>query len=389
MSAVRTKIPIARPVLGDREVEAARRAILSGWITQGPEVAAFEQEFAAVVGARHACAVSSCTTALHMALLACGIGAGDEVVTVSHSFIATANAIRYCGATPVFVDVDLDTFNMDASLLGAAIGPRTKAILAVHQLGMPCDIDAIVKVARSHRLPVIEDAACAIGSQVRVNGSWEPIGRPHGDIACFSFHPRKVLSTGDGGMLTTQSAEFDQRFRLLRHHGMSVPDTVRHQSTAVTFEAYPVVGFNYRLTDIQAAIGREQVKRLPALVARRRELADRYQAGFRGCPAVKTPAEPEWARSNWQSYAIRVAPGRQRAVMQALLDEGISTRRGVMNAHREAAYPEGTWRVAPGQRLERSEEAQDTAIMLPLFHDLEVVDQDRVIDAIIRASSRA
>jgi dTDP-4-amino-4,6-dideoxygalactose transaminase len=389
MSAVRTMIPIARPVLGEREVEAARRAILSGWVTQGPEVAAFEQEFAAVVGARHACAVSSCTTALHLALVACGIGAGDEVVTVSHSFIATANAIRYCGATPVFVDVDLDTFNMDVSQLAAAIGPRTKAILAVHQLGMPCDLETITRVARDRHLPLIEDAACAIGSQVRMNGSWEPIGRPHGDIACFSFHPRKLLSTGDGGMLTTHSTEFDQRFRLLRQHGMSVPDTVRHQSTDVTFETYPVVGFNYRLTDIQAAIGREQVKRLPSLVARRRELADRYQAGFRGHPAVKTPAEPEWARSNWQSYAIRVARGRQRAVMQALLDEGISTRRGVMNAHREAAYPEGTWRVAPGQRLERSEEAQDTAIMLPLFHDLDNVDQDRVIEAVTRASTGA
>src|SRR5688572_18153590 len=240
-----TRIPIARPVMGEPEAEAARRAILSGWITQGPEVAAFEQEFAAVVGAPHACAVSSCTTALHMALVACGIGAGDEVVTVSHSFIATANAIRYCGATPVFVDVDLDTFNMDASQLAGAIGPRTKAILAVHQLGMPCDLEAITRVARSHQLPVIEDAACAIGSQIRRNGSWEPIGRPYGDIACFSFHPRKVLSTGDGGMLTTQNPEFDQRFRLLRHHGMSVPDTVRHQSADVTFEAYPVVGFNY------------------------------------------------------------------------------------------------------------------------------------------------
>ena len=389
MSAVHTMIPISRPVLGEREAEAARRAILSGWVTQGPEVAAFEQEFASVVGARHACAVSSCTTALHMALVACGIGPGDEVVTVSHSFIATANAIRYCGATPVFVDIDLDTFNMDVSQLAAAIGPRTKAILAVHQLGMPCDVDAIIGVARAHHLPVIEDAACAIGSQIRLNGSWEPIGRPHGDIACFSFHPRKLLSTGDGGMLTTQSPEFDQRFRLLRQHGMSVSDTVRHQSTEVTFETYPVVGFNYRLTDIQAAIGREQLKRLPSLVARRRELADRYQAALRGRPAVKTPAEPEWARSNWQSYAVRVAPGHQRAVMQALLDEGISTRRGVMNAHREAAYPEGTWRVAPGQRLERSEQAQDTAVMLPLFHDLREVDQDRVIDAVIRAATRA
>ena len=383
------RIPIARPVMGEPEAEAARRAILSGWITQGPEVAAFEQEFAAVVGAPHACAVSSCTTALHLALVACGVGAGDEVVTVSHSFIATANAIRYCGATPVFVDISLDTFNMDASQLAAAIGPRTKAILAVHQLGMPCDIDAINRVARGRQLPVIEDAACAIGSQIRWNGSWESIGRPHGDIACFSFHPRKLLSTGDGGMLTTQSAEFDQRFRLLRHHGMSVADTIRHQSADVTFEEYPVVGFNYRLTDIQAAIGREQVKRLPSLVARRRELAERYQTAFLASLTITAPVEPEWARTNWQSYAIRVAPGRQRAVMQALLDEGISTRRGVMNAHREAAYPPGTWRVAPAHHLERSEEAQDTAIMLPLFHDLHETDQDRVIGAVRAASGRA
>ena len=388
MSTVRTMIPITKPVLGEREAEAARRAILSGWVTQGPEVAAFEREFAAVVGAPQACAVSSCTTALHMALVACGVAAGDEVVTVSHSFIATANAIRYCGATPVFVDVDLDTFNMDASQLEAAIGPRTKAILAVHQLGMPCDLEAAMQVARLHHLPVIEDAACAIGSEIRWNGTWERIGRPHGHIACFSFHPRKLLSTGDGGMLTTTDPDLDRRFRLLRHHGMSVPDTVRHQSSEVTFEEYPIVGFNYRLTDIQAAIGREQLERLPSLVARRRQLAERYQSAFRARPAITVPVEPAWARSNWQSYAIRVPRGRQRGVMQALLDEGIATRRGVMNAHREAAYPEGTWRVAPGQRLDRSEEAQDTAIMLPLFHDLQDVDQGRVIDAVIRASAR-
>jgi len=383
------RIPIARPVLGEPEAEAARRAILSGWVTQGPEVAAFEQEFAAVVGAPHACAVSSCTTALHMALVACGVEAGDEVVTVSHSFIATANAVRYCGATPVFVDVELDTFNMDVSQLEPAIGPQTKAILAVHQLGMPCNLGAITDIARRHGLPVIEDAACAIGSQIRWNGTWEPIGRPHGDIACFSFHPRKLLSTGDGGMLTTKSADLDRRFRLLRQHGMSVPDTVRHQSSEVTFEEYPIVGFNYRLTDIQAAIGREQVRRLPSLVARRRELAERYQSAFRACPAIEAPVEPEWARTNWQSYAIRVARGRQRAVMQALLDEGISTRRGVMNAHREAAYPPGTWRVAPAHHLERSEEAQETAIMLPLFHDLHEADQDRVIDAVRAASGHS
>jgi dTDP-4-amino-4,6-dideoxygalactose transaminase len=378
-------IPVARPVLGEREAEAARRAILSGWVTQGPEVAAFEREFAAAVGAPHACAVSSCTTALHLALVACGVGPGDEVVTVSHSFIATANAIRYCGATPVFVDVELDTFNMDASKLEAAFGPRTRAILAVHQLGMPCDLQAITTIARQHDVPVIEDAACAVGSQIQWDGAWEAIGRPHGDVACFSFHPRKLLSTGDGGMLTTRRAELDQRFRLLRQHGMSVPDTVRHGASQVTFEEYPVVGFNYRMTDIQAAIGREQITRLPSLVKRRRELAARYTDAFRPCRDVKAPAEPRWARSNWQSYAVRVPRGRQRPLMQALLDEGISTRRGVMNAHREAAYPPGSWRVAAGELLERSEEAQDSAIVLPLFHDLDEADQDRVIDAVIRA----
>jgi perosamine synthetase len=380
-----TRIPLARPVLGEPEAEAARRAILSGWVTQGPEVAAFEREFAAVVGASHACAVSSCTAALHVALVACGVRPGDEVITVSHSFIATANAIRYCGAIPVFVDVDLDTFNMDASLLEAAIRAQTKAILAVHQLGMPCDLEAIISIARRHALPVVEDAACAVGSEVQWDGAWQPIGRPHGDVACFSFHPRKLLSTGDGGMLTTADAGLDSQFRLLRQHGMSVPDTVRHEASQVTFEQYAAVGFNYRMTDIQAAIGREQIKRLPGLVARRRELADRYRSAFRGCPGIQVPHEPEWARSNWQSYAIRVAPGRQRAVMQALLDEGISTRRGVMNAHRESAYPAGTWR--PASPLVRSEEAQDTAIVLPLFHDLQAAEQDRVIDATINAVS--
>jgi perosamine synthetase len=387
MTKTAAMIPVARPVLDEREVAAARRAILSGWVSQGPEVAAFEREFAAVVGAPHACAVSSCTTALHLALLACGVGPGDEVVTVSHSFIATANAIRYCHATPVFVDIELETFNMDPSLLATAITPRTKAVLAVHQLGMPCDLQSILDVARRHGVPVIEDAACAIGSELRWDGAWEPIGRPRGDIACFSVHPRKLLSTGDGGMLTTASAEFDQQFRLLRQHGMSVPDTVRHGASQVIFEEYAVLGFNYRMTDIQGAIGREQIQRLSSLVTRRRQLAARYHAALGAASAVHVPVEPEWARSNWQSYAVRVPSGRQRAVMQALLDDGISTRRGVMNAHREPAYGGGTWKLPPGQRLDRSEEAHDTAIMLPLFHDLAEADQDRVIDALLRAVS--
>jgi perosamine synthetase len=390
---VTDRIPVARPLLGEEEAAAARRAILSGWVTQGPEVAAFEREFASAVGAAHACAVSSCTTALHLALLACGVGPGDEVVTVSHSFIATANAIRYCGATPVFVDVELETYNVDPSLVDAAIGPKTKAILAVHQLGMPCDLAAITVIARRRGLTVIEDAACAIGSEIRWSphdaarpGEWQRIGPPHGDVACFSFHPRKLLSTGDGGMVTTGDAAIDGQLRLLRQHGMSVPDTVRHASAQVISESYPVLGFNYRMTDIQAAIGREQLKRLPAIVARRRELADRYRAGLADVPGISLPVEPAWARSNWQTFAVRVDARRQLAIMQRLLDAGVSTRRGVMNVHREAAYPAGTWRAAGS--LGRSEQAQDSAIMLPLFHDLGAADQDRVI-GLLRDAVRA
>jgi dTDP-4-amino-4,6-dideoxygalactose transaminase len=176
-------IPIAKPLLGEEEAEAARRAILSGWVTQGPEVAAFEAEFRAAVGAAHACAVSNCTTALHLALLAVGVGSGDEVITVSHSFIATATCIRYCGAIPVFVDIEPGTFNLDPHLIEAAISARTKAILCVHQAGMPCDLPAILAIARRHGIPLVEDAACAIGSEILWDGNWEKIGNPRGEIA--------------------------------------------------------------------------------------------------------------------------------------------------------------------------------------------------------------
>jgi perosamine synthetase len=377
-------IPVARPAIGDAELQAVRRPLQSGWLTQGPEVAAFEREFAAFVGAPHACAVSNCTTALHLALRAAEIGSGDEVITVSHSFIATANAIRYCGGIPVFVDVQPHTYNIDPERIRAAVSRNTRAILAVHQLGMPCDMAAILAVARPLDLVVIEDAACAAGSEIFWNGRWERVGRPHGDIACFSFHPRKVMTTGDGGMVTTSNPEWDQRFRLWRQHAMSISDTARHTSSRVVHEEYSELGFNYRMTDLQAAIGRVQLARLPGLVDRRRAVAQRYRDLLTGVHDIELPHEPVWARSNYQSFCVRLPAGcEQSRVMQAMLDDGIATRRGVMCAHLEPAYEREPWRsVAP---LVCSEEITADGLMLPLYADMTDADQVRVAQSLIRA----
>jgi dTDP-4-amino-4,6-dideoxygalactose transaminase len=253
---------------------------------------------------------------------------------------------------------------------------------------------AILEIAHRHALPVIEDAACAISSEILWNDKWEKIGRPHGDIACFSFHPRKLLTTGDGGMLTTSNPEWDKQFRFWRQHGMSVPDTVRHKAKEIIFESYQMLGYNYRMTDIQASIGREQLKRLPEMLQRRRFLVERYRKLLAAIPGIGLSKEPSWAHSNWQSYCVRLPDGvEQYQVMQFLLDRGIATRRGVMCVHREPAYNKSCWScgIGPGgcdcspgtcQRLKESECAQDQCIILPLYSQMREVDLDRVVEVL-------
>jgi dTDP-4-amino-4,6-dideoxygalactose transaminase len=405
------ELPLTVPLLDEKEIYAARGVLLSGWLTQGPKVKTFEQQFAAYTGAKFACAVSSCTTALHLALMAVGVKPGDVVLTVSHSFIATANAIRHCQAEPVFVDIDADTFNMSPTALEKSLAEdfvekkgrlwfkaidrfavgesplcgrthplgKLAAILVVHQVGLPADMKAIMAIAKHFNLPVVEDAACAIGSEININKKWEKIGKPLSDIACFSFHPRKLLTTGDGGMLVTNNAEYDRMFRLWRHHGMTLSDRERHAAEEIVFEEYEVTGYNYRLTDIQAAIGTEQLKRIPHIIERRRALAADYSKRLAKLNHVKAPIEPSYAKTNWQSYIVRLDPHiDQKQAMQTLKQQGIASRRGIMCAHLEKPYASG-WPIGS---LPESEKAQRESIILPLYSQMQSHDVERVVAAL-------
>jgi len=363
-------IPIAKPYLTKDEAQAAYDVILSGWVTQGPKVQEFEEKFAEYTGTQYAVAVSSCTTALHLALVVAGIKPGDEVICPSMSFIATANSIAYTGATPVFAEVN-EQFNIDPINAESLITPKTKAILIVHQLGMPADIDAFKDICQRHNLILIEDAACAIGSEYK----GKKIGS-HSDLVCFSFHPRKVLTTGDGGMITTSNPDYYKRLKALRQHAMSVNDLERHKSSKIIAEEYPEVGYNYRMTDIQAAVGIKQLEKLDWLLQERRKIALKYNESFKSCNHIILPIEKKWNFSNYQSYAIILkdsSPIKRDDLMQAMLDKGIATRRGVMTAHNEKAYAKYKT-VLPVTEL-----MSNTSLILPLYIGMSESDQEFVI----------
>jgi dTDP-4-amino-4,6-dideoxygalactose transaminase len=365
-------IPVMKPWMDEEEASAAAEAVASGWVAQGPRVRAFEQEFAERVGAREAVAVSNCTTGLHLALHLLGVGPGDQVVVPSFSFIATANAARYVAAEPVFADVDPLTGNLTAETVLPVLTERTRAVIVVHQAGVPADTRPLYELLTPRGIAVVEDAACAIGSTL--------YGAPVGsgvDLAAFSFHPRKLVTTGEGGMLVTSRPEWAARARRLREHGMSTSAADRHASGIVAPEQYLEPGFNFRMTDVQAAIGRVQLTRLDAMVTRRRDLAGRYRDLLADLPGMRLVADPSWGTTNYQSCWVLLPadfPISRDELLAEFVRAGVSPRRGIMASHLEPACAD-----LPPVVLPVTEWLAAHSLVLPLYHQLTEADQDRVI----------
>ncbi|WP_328811090.1 MULTISPECIES: DegT/DnrJ/EryC1/StrS family aminotransferase [unclassified Rhodococcus (in: high G+C Gram-positive bacteria)] len=369
-----TRLDVMRPWLGAEEIAAVTAALESGWIAQGPRVAEFEAAFARRMGVHHAVAVSSCTTGLHLALVVAGIEPGDDVVVPSFSFVATANAVRYVGARPVFADVDRTTGNMDATTLAAVLTPRTRAVVAVDQGGVPVAIDHIRQVTDPLGIVVVEDAACGAGATYR--------GRPVGvgaDIAAWSFHPRKILTTGEGGMVTTDRADWADRARSLREHATSRSAASRHEDTLPAAETYTEVAYNYRMTDLQAAVGLVQLSRLDAVIERRRALAQRYRDAFAGVRGLRCVADPENGEANFQSFWVEIGPDAARSrddYLRDLAADDISARRGIMASHMQPAY-QGSDAVVGD--LSVTEHLTASTLILPLFHAMTDDEHRRVV----------
>jgi dTDP-4-amino-4,6-dideoxygalactose transaminase len=374
-------IPLARPCFGEAEEQAVAAVLRSGWVAQGPTTAAFEKEFAAAVGVPHAVATSSCTTGLHLAVVAAGIRPGDEVILPSYTFPATANAVIYVGATPVLVDVERDTLNIDPDAVRDAITPRTRAVIGVHLFGCPCAVRELAALCEERRLTFIEDAACAIGTEIagRRAGVF-------GRIACFSFHARKVLSTGEGGMLTTSDASLAELLVSLRTHGADRSAEKREaEGAAPAAPRHVRLGFNYRLSDIQAAVGRAQLRRLEEFLVEREDLARRYEEALRDLDGLRLPFRPQDGRHSYQSYVVvleKTCRVERDAFMDALAQRGVSTRIGTYAVHAEPYFRE---RFPAPPALPVSDEAARRSVALPIYNGMQPNDQEHVIDSVRRA----
>lgn len=371
-------LPVMRPWLGAEEAEAAADAVRSGWLAQGPRVAAFESALADRVGAACGVAVSSGTAALHVGLLLLGVGPGDEVVVPSLSYIATASVVTYVGATPVFADVELRSQNVTAETIAAAVTPRTRAVIPVHQAGIPADIGSIRSVLDG--IEILEDAACGLGAVYRRR----ELGS-HSELVAVSFHPRKVITTGEGGMLLLcgdRAGERSERARRLREHGVIASAWARHNSGDLSREEFPEVGFNFRMSDIHAAVGLVQLGRLDRIVARRRELAARYHQLLGDIPGLLMAADPEHGEANYQSFWILLPTdfpiGRDELIEEMRLAR-ISCRRGIMAAHLEQAFSH-----LPRADLPNTEMLASRSLILPLFHSMADGDQVAVANVVRR-----
>lgn len=366
-------IPIAKPWFDSEDEAAVAEAVRSGWVLQGPKVEVFEKLLGTYMGSKYAVATSSCTTALHIAYLILGLKKHDEVIVPSFSFIASANSVVHAGGKPVFADIDRETYNINPLDLEQKITRRTRAILAVHQIGLPADMQAIMNIARKYHLVVVEDAACGLGARIgkKYVGTF-------GDMGAFSFHPRKAITTAEGGLLVTKTKRWADTARILRAHGASISVKERHTSKKIMNESYPLIGYNFRMSDIHAALGISQFRKLEKSLAARSEIAKRYSEAFKDHSEITIPLVPAGMTHSFQSYIIRIKGNKSRRdrLMQKLLDDGIATRRGVMASHLEKPYR----KMYPKLRLAETERAAAQTICLPLFPQLSENDQEYVID---------
>ena len=372
-------IPIALPVTGEEEWQAVREPLMSGWVTQGPKVAEFEKLFADRHGASHALAVTSCTTGLHLALAALGIGPGDEVIVPAFTWVATANVVLYCGATPVFVDVSCETFNIDVAQIADKITKRTKAIIAVHLFGLCADIDAI-KAIISSDVAIIEDAACGAGAIYR--------GRSAGTLgtaASFSFHPRKSITTGEGGMVTTNDSLLADRMNQMRNHGATLSEEQRHHGPRpYILPDFNLLGFNYRMTDIQGAIGLVQLKKMNGFIDERAKWAKWYLEELGTIEWLSLPEEPVNGRHGWQSFVTYVDPDRapmaRNEIMDKLQQHGVSTRPGTHAVHMLGLYQE-RFGLKPDD-FPGARDCDANTMAIPLHNRMTADDYEYVVNAI-------